>query len=204
MSPSPSKHVNTDPKYWDERYNTEAFAYGTAPNAFLKSKVPSPKKPGAKALCLADGEARNGCYLAQLGYEVTSLDFSPVAREKAMTLAKMRSVNLHYELTDLNTYHLQDNQWDLIVSVFYQPLPQVRQRHYQRVFHALKAEGVFILESKAGSEEKERVRYPGVDELALELQPMEVIFSLESEHILDEGTYHQGRQRTAQILAKKT
>jgi len=32
---------------------------------------------------------------------------------------------------------------------------------------------------------------------------MEVIFSLESDQHLNEGAYHQGLQRTAQILAKK-
>lgn len=203
MSPSKSKHVNTDPRYWDERYATDAFAYGTAPNAFLKSKISSQVQRGAKALCLADGEARNGTYLAQLGYEVTSLDFSPVAKQKALTLAKMRSVSLRYELTDLNTYQLENEQWDLIVSIFYQPLPEVRQRHYQHVFSSLKAGGLFILEAKASLDEKERIRYPGIEELSRELQPMEVIFSLESDQQMNEGAYHQGLQRTAQILAKK-
>jgi len=203
MRSSKSTHLNTDPKYWDERYGTQAFAYGTEPNAFLKSKISGPVKHGAKALCLADGEARNGTYLAQLGYEVTSIDFSPVAKEKAMVLASMRSVKLLYELTDLNTYQLEVNQWDLIVSIFYQPLAEVRQRHYQRVFSALKPEGLFILETKASLLETERSRYPGTDELALELHPMKVIFSLESEQHLNEGTYHQGQQRTAQILAQK-
>lgn len=203
MNRSNPTSSNTQPSYWDERYAHPAYAYGTQPNAFLEQSVPSAHRPRAKALCLADGEGRNGTYLAQLGYEVTSIDFSAVAKEKALSLAKMRSVSLHYELIDLNTYELEENQWDLIACIFYQPIPLVRQQHLQRVFHSLRSQGLFVLETKASSDAKERARYPGVQELTLELSPLEVIYSLESDQLLNEGTYHQGLQRTARILGKK-
>jgi len=198
-----NKPSNTDPKYWDERYEKEAFAYGQAPNLFLSARIKSPPNKGAKALCLADGEGRNGVYLARLGYQVTSLDFSPAAKVKAMSLAHQNSVSLDYQLTDLNEYQLQDNHWDLIASIFYQPLAEVRKRHYQKLFKALKPQGLFVLETKSSPESKEGVRYPGVHTLIDEICPLEILFSDESVRELNEGEYHKGLQQTSQIFARK-
>ena len=64
-------------KGWDERYATEDYLFGTDPNDFLKSvaeKIPA----ASNVLCLADGEGRNGVFLASLGHSVTSVDMSLV------------------------------------------------------------------------------------------------------------------------------
>ncbi len=204
MTQFAQKPPNTDPKYWDERYEKEAFAYGQAPNAFLQAHIKSPPRKGAKALCLADGEGRNGVYLAQLGYQVTSLDFSPAAKVKALFLADQTSVSLDYQLTDLNEYQLQDNHWDLIASIFYQPIVGVRKRHYQKLFAALKPQGLFVLETKSSAESKDQDRYPGVLTLIDEIYPLEILFEDESVRELNEGDYHKGLQRTSQILARKS
>ena len=203
MTPSKSQPTHSEPQYWDERYEKSAYAYGQEPNTFLKERAPK-AFAHAQALCLADGEGRNGTFLAQLGYEVTSLDFSSAAKIKAMALAAQKSVSLNYQLLDLNHYQLQKGQWDLIASIFYQPAPTVRKRHYQMVLDSLKPQGVFILEVKASLNPQERDRYPGVNELIKELSPLEILWSHESERELNEGAYHQGVQRTAQIFAKKT
>ncbi len=203
MSHFAQKPSNTDPKYWDERYEKEAYAYGQAPNAFLQAHIKSPPSKSAKALCLADGEGRNGVYLAQLGYQVTSLDFSPAAKIKALSLADQKSVSLNYELTDLNDYQLQDNHWDLIASIFYQPIVGIRKRHYQKLFAALRPQGLFVLETKSSAESKEGGRYPGVQALIDEISPLEILFSDESVRELNEGDYHKGDQRTSQIFARK-
>ncbi|MEA5479938.1 hypothetical protein VB774_20110 [Pseudanabaena galeata UHCC 0370] len=53
---------------WDERFSSLEYIYGTEPNDFLVSVAS--QIPQGKVLCLADGEGRNGTYLASLGYEV--------------------------------------------------------------------------------------------------------------------------------------
>lgn len=53
---------------WDERFSSLEYIYGTEPNDFLVSVVS--KIPQGKVLCLADGEGRNGTYLASLGCKV--------------------------------------------------------------------------------------------------------------------------------------
>jgi 2-polyprenyl-3-methyl-5-hydroxy-6-metoxy-1,4-benzoquinol methylase len=78
---------------WNERFSSEAYLFGTAPNAFLVSQRPL-LQPGKTVLAVADGEGRNGVWLAEHGLDVLSIDFSPVALEKARKLASERGVRL--------------------------------------------------------------------------------------------------------------
>ena len=70
------------------------------PNAFLAAQA-SRLTPGWSALALADGEGRNGVWLAEQGLEVLSVDSSSVAQEKARRLARSRGVELRIELVKL-------------------------------------------------------------------------------------------------------
>lgn len=72
---------------WDERYSGEDYHFGTEPNAFLALQQ-GLLKPGMRCLAVADGEGRNGVWLAQQGLEVLSVDSSPVALEKAGEAAR--------------------------------------------------------------------------------------------------------------------
>ena len=51
---------------WEARFAAPGYHFGTEPNAFLKSKADLLKR-GQKALSIADGEGRNGVFLASLG-----------------------------------------------------------------------------------------------------------------------------------------
>src|ERR1700733_3005966 len=76
---------------WNTRYAQMDHVFGTPPHAFLVSQAPGLKamarKPGQTALAIGDGEGRNGVWLAQQGLAVLSVDFSPVALEKAKKIA---------------------------------------------------------------------------------------------------------------------
>ena len=76
---------------WQGRYGISDYLFGKAPNYFLASCKPLLPKSG-KALAVADGEARNGVWLAEQGLDVVSIDFSEAAQTKAATLAKERGV----------------------------------------------------------------------------------------------------------------
>ena len=67
--------------------------FGEGPNAFLAAQRHLLPAKG-RALAVADGEGRNGVWLAEQGLEVLSLDFSPVAQAKARQLATERGVKL--------------------------------------------------------------------------------------------------------------
>ena len=50
--------------FWDAIYAEPHYVFGTAPNVFLASQK-AWLKPGQRALAVADGEGRNGVWLAE-------------------------------------------------------------------------------------------------------------------------------------------
>src|SRR5436309_2755457 len=85
---------------WQARFAAPGYLFGTEPNAFLKSQAHL-LVPGRKALSVADGEGRNGVWLAEQGLDVQSFDFSAVGVAKARDLARQRGVALKTEVADL-------------------------------------------------------------------------------------------------------
>ena len=102
---------------WDERYAGDDYHFGTAPNAFLASQL-SLLKPGMRCLAAADGEGRNGVWLAEQGLHVTSMDSSPVASVKAQGLAQERGVELEFEVADLLSWDCGEGCYDVVVAIF--------------------------------------------------------------------------------------
>jgi ubiquinone/menaquinone biosynthesis C-methylase UbiE len=152
---------------------------------------------------LCEGEGRNAVHLAQLGFEVTAVDFSRVGLQKAKALADQHKVSMQYIVADLKDFELEDNAWDLVVSVFAQPDAAVRQRLYEQLSSSLKPGGAFILESKVSEDDSNTNRYPSVTTLCQDILPLRVAFSNQGERELKEGSYHVGMHTTAQILAFK-
>ncbi len=70
---------------WNERYAGTDLVWSAGPNAFVE-QICSSLTPGT-ALDLAAGEGRNALWLAELGWEVTAVDFSSVGLEKARRAA---------------------------------------------------------------------------------------------------------------------
>ena len=71
---------------WETRYAVPEYAFGKEPNYFLAS-CEALLPPSGRALVVADGEGRNGVWLAEQGLDVLSIDFSPSAQKKARALA---------------------------------------------------------------------------------------------------------------------
>ena len=109
----------TPPSRWDARYAGDDYLFGQAPNAFLAAQV-ARLPTGGSALALADGEGRNGVWLAEQGLEVLSVDSSSVAQEKARRLARTRGVDLRLELADLETWPFPERRFDVIAGIFIQ------------------------------------------------------------------------------------
>jgi len=73
-----------------------------------------------KALAVADGEGRNGIWLAEQGLDVLSIDFSPSAQQKARALAKQRGVTLTITQVDVHTWDYPAATFDVVVEIFTQ------------------------------------------------------------------------------------
>ena len=131
---------------WEARFAAADYIFGTAPNAFLKSQAHL-LKPGQKALALADGEGRNGVWLAEQGLDVLALDFSPNALKKARALAAARGVELRVELADLERWAWPSAAFDVVVAIFIQfAEPPFRQKIFAGINRALKPGGLLLMQ----------------------------------------------------------
>ena len=82
--------MNKEFNRWEARFGAKEYIFGTEPNYFLAACKPLLPATG-KVLAVADGEGRNGVWLAEQGLDVRSIDFSPAAQQKGRALAR-RSV----------------------------------------------------------------------------------------------------------------
>jgi len=131
---------------WQGRYSTPDYLFGKAPNYFLAACKPLLPKSG-KALAVADGEARNGVWLAEQGLDVVSIDFSEAAQAKALALAKERGVTIKLVHTDVHAWDYPPDAFDVVVEIFTQlSTPAERPRKWAGMRKALKPYGLLILQ----------------------------------------------------------
>lgn len=194
---------------WNETYSTDEFVYGTQPNDFLKDNA-GKLKPGS-VLCLADGEGRNGVYLAKLGFDVTSIDLSSVALEKSRRFAEESGVEVKTVHADLNDFVIEPNSWDNIVAVFINMLPELRGKVHAAVAQGLIEGGMVLLEAYT----PRQLDMPGkggppvaepmfsAEMLINDFKSLEVIQYLETDREIHEGTMHQGLSAVVQFIARK-
>lgn len=132
---------------WEARFAEPGYLFGTEPNGFLarQAKLLS---PGMKALSVADGDGRNGVWLARQGLDVHSVDFSPTALAKAEALAGRFGVSIRTERADLLAgWNWPEEAYDVIIGIFFQfaPPPQ-RAAIFDGIRHALKPGGLLLIE----------------------------------------------------------
>ena len=131
---------------WQNRFDKPEYEFGKAPNEFLTRCKPLLPKSG-KALAVADGEGRNGVWLAEQGLDVTSTDFSPAAQKKARALAAERNVTVTFIETDMHTWRYPDEAFDVVAEIFTQvSTPAERPLKWAAMRRALKPGGLLILE----------------------------------------------------------
>jgi cyclopropane fatty-acyl-phospholipid synthase-like methyltransferase len=128
---------------WESRFAPKSYLFGTEPNAFLVRQKPRLPKHG-RALSVADGEGRNGVWLAEQGLDVVSMDFSPTAQVKARALAASRGVTITTQTVDLSDWTWPADAFDVIVVIFAQPLD--RTRLFAGVRRALTPGGLLLIE----------------------------------------------------------
>jgi 2-polyprenyl-3-methyl-5-hydroxy-6-metoxy-1,4-benzoquinol methylase len=83
-------------QFWNERFNKEIFIFGKEPNEYLVEKTNQYLKPKDKVLCIADGEGRNGVWLAKQGMQVVGFDASDIALAKAKQFSIDNQVEVEY------------------------------------------------------------------------------------------------------------
>jgi len=193
---------------WNERYSQADYVYGKNPNDFLVDVIQ--QIPRGRVLCLADGEGRNGVYLAQQGCQVTAVDGSSVGLEKARKLAAERSVKIETIVADLAEFPIQPNSWDAIVSIFCHLPPTIRAHVHRQVVSGLRSGGVFVLEAYTPRQLQFKTGGPPTAELTMELTTLQeeldglkFNYAAEVERDIQEGLFHRGRSSVVQVVAVK-
>lgn len=132
--------------YWDERYLGEDYLFGREPSAFLKSQA-FRLKQGRSALAVADGEGRNGVFLARRGLKVHAIDASAVALEKSDRLAREAGVEIEFERADLSNWSWPEGAYDYVVAIFIQfSDPTLRTRIFEAMKRSVKPGGLVLLQ----------------------------------------------------------
>ncbi|MGM0914596.1 MAG: SAM-dependent methyltransferase [Pseudomonadota bacterium] len=195
---------------WDERYNTDDYVYGTEPNDFLREQAALIGEAPKRVLCLADGEGRNGVYLAGLGHWVTSVDASSVGLRKAARLAEHKGVALTTLNADLTEHEFVPASFDAVVSIFCHVPAAGRPHLHRQVIRALKPGGVLILEAYTPEQVHRNTggpdtpdRTPTAAELDAAFAELDIELSRECEREVIEGRGHTGPGCVVQFIAHK-
>lgn len=106
-------------EYWDERYRSSEQLFSGAPNGALVSEVAG--LPPGHALDVGCGEGGDARWLAERGWQVTAVDVSRVALERAAA-AVGDSSRVTWACDDLTVTAPGAGAFDL-VSLQYFPLP---------------------------------------------------------------------------------
>ena len=195
-------------QFWDNRYREQDWAYGCEPNDFLRQQAPL--LPQGDALCLAEGQGRNGIFLAELGHHVTLQDLSSVGLERAQTLAAAKNVQVHCLCCDLADFEPDPQSTDLIVAIWMHLPAELRAVVHRRAVRALRPGGHIILEAytprqlphgSGGPPSAELLIEP--DQLRQELQGLDWLVLQERERWIEEGRYHHGQSAVVQALGRK-
>ncbi|TQF69174.1 methyltransferase domain-containing protein [Rhodococcus spelaei] len=131
---------------WDTRYAGDELLWGSAASATVVEQVTS--VPAGRALDLGCGEGRNALWLATRGWQVTAVDFSAVALNKAQRSAAPlpRSVRGRIDWALGNVTNLEfGTDYDLALAVYLHLCPDERAAVLRRAVAALRPGGILLI-----------------------------------------------------------
>jgi SAM-dependent methyltransferase len=198
-------------QFWNERFDKKEFIFGKEPNEYLVEQAALYLKPNSSVLCIADGEGRNGVWLAKQGMQVTGFDVSDIALAKANQFAADNDVNIQYSLCDTDGFDWQANSYDAVIGIFIQFAdPDMRARIFKQVHQALKPGGLFILQGYTPKQLEYKTGGPSLiehlytEQMIRELSQGFEILDLQCyEKELSEGARHTGMSALLGMVAKK-
>jgi SAM-dependent methyltransferase len=195
---------------WETRFRAPGYVFGEEPNAFLKAQAHR-LHSGQSALSVADGEGRNGVWLAEQGLDVLAVDFSETALAKARELASQRGVRLRTELADILAWRWPQAAFDVVVAIFTQiAFPAQRAEFFANIKRALKPGGILLMQGyrpeqlnyrTGGPPEVERLYTRSIVEQGFgDLAELEIH---EHDSVINEGTGHVGMSALIDVMGRK-
>jgi SAM-dependent methyltransferase len=129
------------------RYSFVPIPYDVGPREELVRLVESGRVKPCRAIDLGSGSASNVIYLAQHGFDVTGVDFSPAAIEMGRARAREAGVEVTFIEDDLTNLQYVDDTFDLLVD--YGTLddlrPTQRDLYMKNVLRLVHQSSLFLL-----------------------------------------------------------
>lgn len=196
-------------EFWNQRYLSREFAYGTEPNELFRAFLDS--RPAGNILFPAEGEGRNAVYAAEKGWHVTAFDMSEAGKAKAMQLAASRGVQIHYEINSFQGYSGKKDSFDCIALAFTHLPPDIRRDCFSKLIPLLREGGVLYLVGfsvnqigKPSGGPTDPVMLFTDEQLRSDFAGLSDIVTREVEMDLDEGPYHQGPASLMEMVGWKS
>jgi SAM-dependent methyltransferase len=181
-------HETTGQRFWDEKYSGSERLWSGAPNGVLVAEVTG--MPPGQALDVGCGEGADALWLAGRGWQVTAVDISRIALQRA-ALGSAGETGVAWVRADLTTTRLPAAGFDL-VSAQYFPLPRQQDDAALRNLLATVAPGGTLLLVGHDHTGLEPQHGPDVDPSAY-YEPSEVAALLDSTWLIE---VNQSRPRT--------
>lgn len=201
--------------FWDDKYSQTEHLYSSSPNLFLEAMVSkefNDREPNTKkhAFVPADGDGRNGLWLANNGFIVDAFDGSKVAVEKANARAKEKNLTYQSQCYLSHETKLKPQYYDLIPVIFFHLPYQETQDLFCRFIDSLRPGGILMAElfektqinNSSGGPKDPALLYRLSDFAHLE-QHFDSFEIAKKNVLLAEGPLHTGPAKVLQILAKK-
>jgi len=160
---------------------------------------------------VAEGEGRNGVFLASQGFEVLGVDSSEVGLAKARKLAASRNVTIQTQHADLLTYIPPENHFGSVISIYAHLPSSDRKRLHHLLEWSLKPGGIILLEGYHKTQIHRATGGPKNLDMLLthsdieqDFPHCEILLSREIEREVIEGAYHTGLASVVQFIARKT
>lgn len=195
---------------WDQRYANKEYLFGREPSHFLTERQQY-FQPGQVALMVADGEGRNGVYLASLGLRVHSVDGSSVALRKAKRLADEAGVQLVLEQADVLDWTWYEEAYDHVIGIMIQfAEPAARKALFANMKRAVKPGGYLMLHGYrpeqvalgTGGPSNPDLMYS--EELLREsFADFEIVELTAENRLLEDGVAHRGESALINLVARK-
>lgn len=175
-TPTPDGHTE-----WDERYANTEQVWSGQPNASLVTEV-APLAPG-RALDVGCGEGADAVWLAQRGWDVTALDVSQVALQRAGSHAAQAGASVRWVHAGLVEARLPVDSFDL-VSAQYPALLRSPDHEAERALMAAVAPGGMLLVVHHAEVDVEQSKAHGFDP-ADYVGPLQVVALLGDDWLFD-------------------
>jgi SAM-dependent methyltransferase len=162
-------------EYWEQRYAERDRIWSGRVNVRL-AEVAAALSPG-RALDLGCGEGGDALWLAERGWQVTAVDISRTALQRATDEAERRNLlqRIEFQVHDLGET-FPDGSFDLVSAQFFHtPVELNRPRVLRRAAEAVSAAGLLLIVDHAGpppwtSRLEHHHEFPSADEVVARLE----------------------------------